>query len=288
MNTAGLGTGEWFLLTENGEPLRIVMKYDDRGLGIRDLDLPSIREAAQPHSTDFLRLRHFLRQFHNINLRLHNYYEPATENLITLCAKIQEDLLTKPQPVPGKTSEAALLIAMSLRALGCVLNLKFVIDDIYSWELPDSFLQPKATKTERLSFEIWKCDHVPGRVPVKFGQCKGAELSSMLQDILRITQRTLFQRKPKDWPSLFCVLALMKETFDLLRMIDYEPILDAIHALESVLPMLCGLYQVCTKGLHPLVDDWNYEEYASLVGNDELAIAHFRSLNDMWVEGTTS
>jgi hypothetical protein len=86
--------------------------------------------------------------------------------------------------------------------------------------------------------------------------------------------------------SLLCLLKLI------LSEISSHPLVDTFNyahdELASVWSMLCQLYLVCTKGNHPLTHDWSVEEYTSLVGNDTLAIAHFRLLNDMWVEGTST
>src|ERR1700733_11571587 len=110
----------------------------------------------------------------------------------------------------------------------------------------------------------------------------------MIEGIVRITQRLHFRRRPKDWPSLFCVLCLLKLILDEIGYASFDTFNRACGALESVWSMLCQLYHVCTKGNHPLTHDWSVEEYTSLVENDTLAIAHFRLLNDMWVEGTST
>ena len=291
---AGFGSSEWFLPTRDGFGVRIRMKYDDPKLEIRDHGLSSCLAATQPQSKDSL--LDFLKQFHDINSRWGNYYsrgnyyEPATEDLITLCAQIQEDILSRTSRMPANLSEEILLIALSLRTLAFARTFGLI-----SEHLPEDscvatfFLQSEMVRDKYRSLEIWRCGPAAESTSACLGRDGGEQFSSMIEDIVRITQRLHFRRRPKDWPALFCVLCLLKL---ILTEISDCPILDtfgyAHDTLESVWSMLCQLYHVCTKGNHPLTHDWSVEEYTPLVENDTLAIAHFRLLNDMWVEGTST
>jgi hypothetical protein len=282
----GFGSNEWFLPTKDGFDLRIRMKYDDPKFEIRDHDLSSYLAATQPQSKDSL--LDFLKQFHNINSRWNNHYEYVTENIITLCAEIQEDMLSRTSRIPANLSEEILLIALSLRTLAFAHNFSLIVLNL-PWypRVGGYFLQPKTVRDKNPSLEIWRCGSATESASACSGHDGGEQLSSMIEDIVRITQRLHFRRRPKDWPSLFCVLCLLKL---ILGAIDYHPSIDTFRcahdALESAWSMLCQLYHVCTRGNHPLTHDWSVEEYTSLVGNDTFAIARFRLLNDMWVEGT--
>jgi hypothetical protein len=281
----GFGSSEWFLPTGDGFSLRIRMKYDDPDFEIHDHGLSSYLAATRPQSKDSL--LEFLKQFHDINSRWDNQYGPVTENAIILCAEIQEDTLSRTSQIPANLSEEILLIALSLRALAFAHNFT-----LFEWNFPwvphveTFFLQPKMIRDKNPSLEVWRCDPATESESAFLGHDGGGQLSSMIEDIVRITQRLHFRRRPKDWPSLFCVLCLLKLILDEIRLFDTFNC--ARDALESVLSMLCQLYHVCTKGNHPLTHDWSVEEYTSLVENDTLAIAHFRLLNDTWVEGTST
>jgi hypothetical protein len=284
----GFGSSEWFLPTKDGFSLRIRMEYDDPNFEIHDHGLSSYLAATQPQSKDSL--LEFLKQFHDINSRWDNHYEPAAENLITLCAKIQEDTLSRTSRIPANLLEEILLIALSLRTLAFAHN--FCLAELslpWARRVDTFFLQPKMIRDKNPSLEIWRCDPTTESESACLGHDGGGQLSSMIEDIVRIARRLHFRRRPKDWPSLFCVLCLLKLILD---EINDHPSVDtfvcAHGALWDVWSMLCQLYHVCTKGNHPLTHDWSVEEYASLVGNDTLAIAHFRLLNDIWVEGTSA
>ena len=285
---AGFGSSEWFLPIGDGFNLRIRMKYDDPKFEIRDYGLSSYLAATQPQSKDSL--RDFLKQFHDINTRWGNYYEPATEDLITLCAQIQEDILSRTLRMPANLSEESLLIALSLRTLAFAHNLSMVTMNLpLGSNVGMNFLQPEVIQDKNPSVEIWTCSPATESASAYLGHDGGRQFSSMIEDIVGITQRLLFRRRPKDWPSLFCVLFLLNLILQEIRVRLWVDTFDcAYEALKSVWSMLCQLYHVCTKGNHPLTHDWSVEEYTSLVENDTLAIAHFRFLNNMWVEGTST
>src|SRR5947208_702715 len=111
-----------------------------------------------------------------------------------------------------------------------------------------NFLQPEVIQDEHPSVEIWTCSPATESASACLGHDGGRQFSSMIEDIVRITQRLHFQRRPKDWLSLFCVLCLLKS---ILGEISFHPsvhLFDCAHdALESVWSMLCQLYHVCTK-----------------------------------------
>ena len=192
--------------------------------------------------------------------------------------------------MPTNLSEEILLIALSLRTLAFAYNYSLVAINLpLGPRMETCFLQPEMVQDENPSLEIWTCSPATESASACLGHDGGRQFSSMIEDIVRITQRLHFRRRPKDWPSLFCVLCLLKLILDQINGFPFLDTFGCAHgALESVWSMLCQLYHVCTKGNHPLTHDWSVEEYTSLVENDTLAIAHFRFLNDMWIEGTST
>lgn len=196
-----------------------------------------------------------MKQFHDVNSRWDNYYGPITENVITLYAEIQEDTLSRTSRILVNLLEEILLIILSLRMLTFAHNFLLV-----EWNFPGVprvetfFLQPKMIRDKNPSLEVWRCDPATESESACLGHDAGGQLSLMIEDIVRITQRLYFRRRPKDWPSLFCVLCLLKLILDEIRFSLFDTF--------------------CTKGNHPLTHDWSVEEYTSLVENDTLAIAH--------------
>src|SRR3984885_7349446 len=153
----GFGSSEWFLPTRDGAGLRIRMKYDDPKFGIHDRGLSSYLAATQPQSKDSL--IDFLKQFHDIHSRWDNHYEPATENLITLCAKIQEDTLSRTSRIPANLSEDNLLIALSLRTLALAYNYSLVELNLpLDPDVGTFSLQPTMIRDGNPSLKIWRCD----------------------------------------------------------------------------------------------------------------------------------
>jgi hypothetical protein len=282
----GLGSNEWFLPTKNGEFLQIRVKCDDPAVEVRDLDLSSLWVAPESHSTDLLLLRGFLQQFHDMNSRLKYHYEPCTEHFITQCAKIQWDMLSKTSLPLSKLPESASFIAMTLRALAYAQKYSSVVYQIDFSEPEHHFSQPKTIQGDNFSIEVWRCLLVPEPVSSQLGQINGEQLSSLIRDIVRITQRVLLKRHPTDWPYLLCVLGLLRVIASDLSAftIWIDPFSETLFPFQSVLSMLCQMYQICTKGNHPLVDGGTWEGYASIAGNDQLAVAHFRSLKEIWME----
>jgi hypothetical protein len=259
---------------------------------IHDLDLSTARSIPQPQFKDSL--VDFLLQFHDINSRWEGYISSFYGDFIMQCAQIQEDILSEASPTPENLSEDVLLIAISLRALALAHNLELVAYSLPCCTdtemLSHTFLQPEIVRDENPSIEIWKCVSTPQMVSGQLEDNDGGQLPVIIQDIVRITQRMLFRRTPKDWPSLLCVLFLLKlicfQFYSSCNWLEFSNI--KMEALENVWSLLCGLYSVCTKGHDPLTSDWNCEEYASLVGSDKLAVAHFTSLNKLWLDiGTT-
>jgi hypothetical protein len=262
------------------------MAYEKPDIEIIDLD--NFAGRADARSKPSGALVPFLKQFHNLNTRWGNYYEPHTEALVTLCAKIQEEIATKVRPGRKPMSEGNLLIASALRALA----LGFYIGEVEGWLINGTeesfiesmFLEPK-TISEFGNISTTVSRHDPAKDDL--GSADGTKLSSMMQDIVRTTQTLILCGKASDWPVIFCVLCLLKMIHQLvassiIRYIKLPP--DGYGKYLDLWETLCQLYDTSSDGHNPLVDDWDESEYEMLVGNNNLAVDHFRALNALWKE----
>ena len=290
----GFGSEEWYLPTRAGFGLRIRVKYNDPSIKIHDIDLSNARKCALPEFKNSI--VEFLKQFHDLRARWGMHYETFTEDIIQRCAEIQEDIiLSRTLTTQGSLSEDDLVIAMALRALALAHNYPLVTCSLpFGFATrrvpPDVFQEPETVQGPEpggsRSLEIWRCGSVPQMDTAQPEQDGGERLSSMIQDIVRLTQQLLLRRRPKDWPALFCILCLLKLIQTTLSFtVNWVNFFnEASRSLNQVWSILCQLYHVSTKGKHPLTYIWNIEEYASLVHGDTLSIEHFRSLNEMWVD----
>ena len=113
------------------------------------------------------------------------------------------------------------------------------------------------------SIKVYRCEKAFSAL--KDGD-DGSKLSSMVQQIVRITKALILRARPADFPVIFCSLCLLRLIVsELTTTIDYLDLSDAGIELKSVWETLCQMFDVSTKGRHPLVDSWNAEEYETLV-----------------------
>ena len=257
------------------------MTYEDPRVEISDLDI-----SAAPVGS----LVAFLKQFHDINTRWGPWYEPVTVRIITQCAEVQKDIILKHRRSRKTLSEDSLLLALGFRTFALVHNIGEVCVNLPGYLDEASrrrmFLEPTEIRDEENPSIIVSRRDIDGRSsPIP--EADGGKLVPMMQSIVRITQRLLLRQKPADWPALFCSICLLKliqgQFFS--RLEDHINTFPGEKEFEKVWRRLCQLYDVCTKGRHPLVDDWNGEEYESLVGHDCIAARHMKSLNDLWIDG---
>jgi hypothetical protein len=282
----GLGTNEWLLPAAGDINLKIRMAYENPDIEIQDLDIFAGWTDARSKPSGALVT--FLKQFHKLNTRWGYYYEAPSEALVTLCAEIQEDIVTKVRPGRKPMSEGNLLIALALRALA----LGHYIADVEGWLIggtEESFIQSMFLEPTTISEDKNPSIIVSRHDPTKddLGSADGAKLSSMMHDIVRTTQALILRGKASDWPVIFCVLCLIKMIHQsvassIIRYIKFPP--DGYVKYLNVWETLCLLYDASSNGHNPLVDDWDESEYEMLVGNNGLAVDHFRSLNALWNE----
>lgn len=261
------------------------MTLRDPDLVIRDLDLSCFRAKNESHSGGYRLLLDFLQQFRDGGSRRVVSYQCYTELIVVQCAQIQWDIVSENSVSVSKLPESALLIAMSLRALNYTYAYCKFVDSI-RWQMRKiAFRVPEISYKCPFSFEISRQN--PGPQTLSDPSSKSRDhFSSMIQDIVRIFQQTLLRRRPTEWPSLLCVLALLNMIRENLGISteSIRPFIETVDALSEVCLVLGQLYHMCTKGKHPLAKNCKWEDYASLIGYDQLAVAHFRSLNEIWVE----
>jgi hypothetical protein len=262
------------------------MEYDDPAIQIRDLDLYA--SWADLHTKPTGAIIAFVRQFHEVNTRWGHWYEPVTESLITLSAEIQEELLRNHRAGRKPLSEIHVLIASALRILGLAHNISLV--EAHLSPVPDHvfikdemFLDPEQLSPgPNPSIEISR--HNP--CTDSSAEADRPQLATLIQDLVRITQRLLLRARPWDLPILFCVLCLLRLIQSSITC--FIPYIDMPHTadgrFDSVWGTLCQLYDAASKGHNPLVDTWDRSQYAALVGSHTLALTQFEALNGLWVE----
>lgn len=184
-------------------------------------------------------------------------------------------------------SEGDLLIASAFRALA----LGYYIAEVEGWLIngtEESFIQSMFLEPTTISEFGNTSIRVSRHDPTKddLGSADGAKLSSIMHDIVRTTQTLILCGKASEWPVIFCVLCLLKMIHQLVTSfipyIKFPP--DGYAKYLNIWETLCQLYDASSGGHNPLVDDWDESEYEMLVGNNNLAVDHFRSLNALWVE----
>lgn len=277
-----LGYGEWFLHGRDKITYRINISYDDPAAESIFRDFRPIAGRMTALTQPAIPLLDFLGPFHDVNSRWGDYYEPLVVDIIRECAVFQSALLSRRSALPVRSSNGSILIALSLRCL-------VLTHEIY---LAGSAMVEAISgkkKMQNPSVEVLKILNV-SQVSFVDSEQKGKEsLLSILKEILQTTQRSMFRRKPKDWPLLLCTLLLFKLITNDMSCCSslWSPSLrSACDVMISVFSTLCRLYDICSKGLHSLSDNWKREEYAKLVDHDETLVGCFQRMNDLWLQGT--
>lgn len=232
----------------------------------------------------------FLRQFHELGRRWRNQYEQVTEGFIALCASIQENIIQTCCRTNRPLSEDNLLIALVLRAL----TTSHIITDPCSYLIPEDahdffdgeyLMTPEIVEdNEDFRIEVSRC-----KLPKPPAEKDTRQLSPMIQQIVGICQRLIVRGRPSDWPSLFCALCLIQLVHSDCEVdLSYIPNFEGEGKLYTAWETLCDMFEVCTKGRHPLVDDWHPHEYQALVGLRNPVVALFDLLNSAWVDAGMS
>jgi hypothetical protein len=236
----------------------------------------------------------FLKQFHNLNARWGNYYENITEDLVTLCADIQKDIIMKSRRSGQRLAPEGLLIAQALRILALSKNLEEIwghsvyckkeefVENI--WLDPETVISHEVTnpsvRVSRVS-RVCPTDNIVTRE-----HSDGLLLSKSLQDLVRNTLDLIIRGRPSYWPTIFCVLIVLKliQSNSSSGMEYFDEIFDGADRLRNVWKILCEMFDLATGGNHPLVNGWARDEYALQIGSKHSSVEHFQILNSIWVD----
>lgn len=286
-----LGSGEWFLRGEDNTTFRISISYDEFAPIFRDFRPIAGRVTAL--SQPAIPLLDFLEQFQDVNSYWGNYHERHTVDLIRRCAVFQTALLSRRSSSPPDSWDNPVLIALSLRCLVLTHEISMVVSNLSSGAFEDNETHIRVERDDEWDplIEISRSLTASQASVIDLKQDDKESLSSMLEEILQTTQRLMFRRRPEDWPQLICTLFLIKlisDNFNTSLMRWMRSLEQTSQAMKSVFAILCRLYDICSKGLHPLSRDWKREEYAKLVNDDKVLVDCFQWFNNMWLEGMSS
>jgi len=260
------------------------MQYEDPDIEIRDLDY--FVSETNIHTTPAIIA--FVKQFHEINNRWDNRYEPVTEGIITLCAEMQENILEERRPGYESLSEIDLILVSALRILGLSYNIADVdanLRHVSEAEFHEAamFVEPEDVSIDQ-NPSITISRHDPASSTL--AEADGTLLATLIQELVGKTQRLLIRGRFRDLPVLICVLYLLKLIEKSITcVVQYIDLPNLDRGFAFICNELCRLYDAASKGHNPLVDAWDRSEYAKLVGLHTLALAHFEALNNLWVDG---
>ncbi len=234
----------------------------------------------------------FLKQFDNVNSRWPNEYPELTVSLIRRCATFQAALLSRKLPPPKTPSDEMTLIALSLRCLVLTHEIAFANGSlsIFAFEDGEALIRVDRLYDCHPFLEVSRSSNVSQAKSTTPKRKNEESLSSMLENLLQNTQRLMFRQKPRDWPLLLCTLCLLGMIEDNLS--PYLPWMSSLQpssqAMSSVFSSLCSVFEICSKMLHPLSDDWNEDEYKLLVNDDALLVGILQWMHDEWLEGAVT
>lgn len=285
-----LGYGEWFLHNADNTSYRINISYDAFAAKSIFRDFRPIAGRVTALSQPAIPLLDFLEQFHDVDSFCKNTYEPLTVKIIIECAVFQSALLSRRSPLPVGSSNDSVLIALSLRCLVLTREISLVALSCSPRPFKGNKVHLRVEKfyERHPSIEVSRSLNVSQVSFVDSKQEGNESLLSILEEILQTTQRLMFRRKPEDWPLLLCTLFLIQvisEDFNSSSSLWMRSLQPTSHAINGVFGTLCRLYDICSKGFHPLSSNWKCEEYAKLVNHDETLVDCFQWINDMWLEG---
>ena len=247
-----------------------------------------VTALAQPA----ISLLDFLEQFFDVNARWGDYHQSTYVDIVRWCAKFQIALISRSSSLPADSSNDKVLIALSLRCLVLTheINLVGNIFRDSPFQANEKLIRAERYDEQDPSIELSRSSIASHP---KFADSKREEkesLRSMLEEIIQTTQCLMFRRKPEDWPMLLCTLFLIRFISDNLHpLLDWMWSLKETHqTMESVFAILCRLYSICSKRIHPLADKWKHVQYATLVNDDKVLVDCFQWMSDLWLEITSS
>ena len=261
---------------------------------VRDLWLPS-DHAITPWEFRFS-LQDFLQQFYSLPHRWGWEFEHLTEDIICYSAQWQESYFLKSTLMPTNTHNEATVVAASLR---CLVISNEITQASHNWStgcferederyvrLADVERDPRGQSTGiRPSVEVWRLDddaELPNSIPQD-----RETLPQILRTTIQMAQRLLYRRRPQDWPSLFyslCILLLAHGNVDAGLWTGATD--RAGMETKNALRKLCNQFHRTTRNMHPLGSNFDIEQYATLVDDNELAVEHYRRMHQLWMDNS--
>lgn len=258
-----------------------------------DLD-PTVDFSNRPRESRTHLLK-ILDQFAEVQSRWRNWFEERTLLLIAHCARYQRHILAQTEDIPADNKiNRSTLVAALLRCLvithqinevdsnlGCFDTIRNSGLDVIRDEGFEDYwgLQPLLT-VERIRRR--------GRRRMMENQTRAYlhEFPATLKRAIATTQVVIMNRRPRDIPCLtysLSPLALIAQSLKPLAEF-MSPIAEAGKEIEQILRTLCDLYIFCFENLHPFAEPYDITMYAAMVQSDPIPVAHFQTLNRLWVE----
>ncbi len=209
--------------------------------------------------------------------------------MITMCAEAQADMLITTRLHRETLPKEKLLICSALRVLAITHHLftlnRSLSPNSQSWSFVADYLKPTDLPGARNPV----INVSRGKANASTLLAIDGELSLMIQDIVKTTQRLIFLRRPYDWPTIFCALYLLKLIqLDLFPFSPWTDTFDgSVRALEDVWESLCGLFAYCAEPHHPLDPNFNLDAYIRMVGpSHPVAVEIYEVLQMAWTESS--
>ena len=269
---------------------------ETNNLYIHDLYIAD-NKASSPQEFR-LSLNKFLLQFENLHACWDGEFEPLTISLVASSAEFQLAWFKRSTLIPTKIQDEGTIIAMALRCLVIANEIGQVTNNWSTRHFRrrrETYVQMAETEQNSKgglcpSIKVWRLDDGDD-VDLSVKEPEGREtLASMLQNTIQTAQRVLCFGRPQDWPSLFYVLCILILLHGELRSADtwtgaFE---SAAEELERSLFKFCHLFHLGTGNIQPLRFDFDIEQYASMVGGNELLVEHYQRMNEIWVTNSMS
>ena len=133
-----IGPGQWDIWHSGGERVRLILAFNDIPHDLVQestiTDLGAVVESAKTLEKAKSALMKFLDQFEQVESRWPHRYEDGTEDLLSLYAQYQKDLLIRRSPISAKDFGEVIIVAQLLRAL-------LLPSDLFDAEIDDTALR---------------------------------------------------------------------------------------------------------------------------------------------------
>lgn len=163
------------------------MTYDSTSAKSILRDYRSVAGRVSALSQPAIPLLDFLKQFHSVNSRLPNQYEPLNVSIIKKCATVQAALLSRKSPPPKTPSDELTLIALSLRYLFLTREVTFAVSSlsIYAFEDGETLIRVDRLYDRDPFLEVSRSSNVSQTNSTTPKRKNEESLSSMLENLLQ-------------------------------------------------------------------------------------------------------